>query len=68
MVEPTRKSVSVYRQYRDHAAEFGIPIAWSQQGHREDDSTSSGAHRDDLVAHCEQSAWVRAQEQPRHAS
>src|SRR5689334_17971258 len=27
VVEPTRKSVSVYRQYREHAAEFGIPVA-----------------------------------------
>ncbi|MEU1165919.1 hypothetical protein ABZ372_38030, partial [Streptomyces sp. NPDC005921] len=27
VVEPTRKSLSVYRQYRDHAAEFGIPVA-----------------------------------------
>ncbi|WP_186781647.1 MULTISPECIES: ATP-binding protein [unclassified Streptomyces] len=27
VVEPTRKSVSVYEQYRAHAAEFGVPLA-----------------------------------------
>ena len=27
VAEPTRKDVSVYRQYRDHAREFGIPVA-----------------------------------------
>ena len=26
VVEPTRKSVSVYRQYTDYAAEYGIPV------------------------------------------
>ncbi|MFF4864444.1 ATP-binding protein [Streptomyces sp. NPDC001231] len=67
VVEPTRKSVSVYRQYRDHAAEFGIPIA--VVGNKitgEDDLLFLKEHvGDDLLAHCEQSSFVRAQEQGR---
>ncbi|WP_409468169.1 ATP-binding protein [Streptomyces sp. HC307] len=67
VVEPTRKSVSVYRQYRDHAAEFGIPIGVvGNKVTGEDDLDFLRLHvGDDLVAHCEQSAWVRAQEQGR---
>ncbi|WBO62892.1 ATP-binding protein [Streptomyces camelliae] len=65
VVEPTRKSVSVYRQYRDHAAEFGIPVA--VVGNKitgEDDLLFLKEHvGDDLLAHCEQSPYVRAQEQ-----
>ncbi|MFK4106763.1 adenylyl-sulfate kinase [Streptomyces sp. NPDC019531] len=67
VVEPTRKSVSVYRQYRDHAAEFGIPVAVvGNKVTGEDDlaflRTQVG---EDLIAHCEQSSFVRAHEQGR---
>jgi CO dehydrogenase maturation factor len=67
VVEPTRKSVSVYRQYRDHAAEFGIPIAVvGNKVTGEDDMLFLKEHvGDDLLAHCEQSSYVRAQEQGR---
>jgi CO dehydrogenase maturation factor len=67
VVEPTRKSVSVYRQYRDHAAEFGIPIAVvGNKVTGEDDLLFLKKHvGDDLLAHCEQSSYVRAQEQGR---
>ncbi|WEO98959.1 ATP-binding protein [Streptomyces sp. FXJ1.172] len=67
VVEPTRKSVSVYRQYRDHAAEFGIPIAVvGNKVTGEDDLLFLKEHvGDDLLAHCEQSSYVRAQEQGR---
>jgi CO dehydrogenase maturation factor len=67
VVEPTRKSVSVYRQYRDHAAEFGIPIAVvGNKVTGEDDLLFLKEHvGDDLLAHCEQSPYVRAQEQGR---
>ncbi|MEV7383583.1 ATP-binding protein [Streptomyces lydicus] len=67
VVEPTRKSVSVYRQYRDHAAEFGIPIAVvGNKVTGEDDLTFLRTHvGDDLLAHCVQSSYVRAQEQGR---
>ena len=67
VVEPTRKSVSVYRQYRDHAAEFGIPVAVvGNKVTGEDDldflRTNVGS---DLLAHCIQSSYVRAHEQGR---
>ncbi|MDQ1049223.1 ATP-binding protein [Streptomyces sp. V4I2] len=69
VVEPTRKSVSVYRQYRDHAAEFGIPVAVvGNKVTGEDDLAFLREHVGaDLVAHCEQSSFVRAQEQGRDA-
>jgi CO dehydrogenase maturation factor len=67
VVEPTRKSVSVYRQYRDHAAEFGIPIAVvGNKVTGEDDLLFLKEHvGDDLLAHCAQSSYVRALEQGR---
>ncbi|MGW3956312.1 ATP-binding protein [Streptomyces sp. NPDC004752] len=67
VVEPTRKSVSVLRQYRDHAAEFGIPVA--VVGNKVTDAADLEFLRrhvgDDLLAHCELSPFVRAQEQGR---
>ncbi|MET9122263.1 ATP-binding protein [Streptomyces sp. NPDC004528] len=67
VAEPTRKSVSVYRQYRDHAAEFGIPVAVvGNKVTGADDLDFLREHVGaDLVAHCEQSPYVRAQEQGR---
>ncbi|MFC8520358.1 ATP-binding protein [Streptomyces sp. NPDC057257] len=67
VVEPTRKSVSVYRQYRDHAAEFGIPVAVvGNKVTGEDDLDFLRSQvGDDLLAHCVQSSYVRAQEQGR---
>ena len=67
VVEPTRKSVSVYRQYRDHAAEFGIPVAVvGNKVTGEDDLLFLKEHvGEDLLAHCEQSPYVRTQEQGR---
>ncbi|OIJ97679.1 ATP-binding protein [Streptomyces monashensis] len=67
VVEPTRKSVSVYRQYRDHAAEFGVPVAVvGNKVTGADDLDFLRTHvGDDLLAHCVQSSYVRAQEQGR---
>jgi CO dehydrogenase maturation factor len=67
VVEPTRKSVSVYRQYQEHAAEFGIPVAVvGNKVTGEDDLLFLKEHvGDDLLAHCVQSSYVRAQEQGR---
>ncbi|MEU6493410.1 ATP-binding protein [Streptomyces sp. NPDC046994] len=67
VAEPTRKSVSVYRQYRDHAAEFGIPVAVvGNKVTGEDDLDFLRVHvGEDLIAHCEQSSYVRALEQCR---
>jgi CO dehydrogenase maturation factor len=67
VVEPTRKSLSVYRQYREHAAEFGIPIGVvGNKVTGEDDLLFLKEHvGEDLLAHCVQSSYVRAQEQGR---
>ncbi|MET8946042.1 ATP-binding protein [Streptomyces sp. NPDC004542] len=67
VVEPTRKSASVYRQYRDHAAEFGVPVAVvGNKVTGEDDLLFLKEHvGDDLLAHCVHSTYVRAQEQGR---
>ncbi|MFJ5686843.1 ATP-binding protein [Streptomyces sp. NPDC093099] len=67
VAEPTRKGVSVYRQYRDHAREFGIALAVvGNKVTGEDDLLFLKEHvGDDLIAYCEQSPWVRAQEQGR---
>ena len=67
VAEPTRKGVSVYRQYRDHAREFGIPLAViGNKVTGEDDllflKEETG---DDLLTHLVQSSWVRAAEQGR---
>ncbi|MCF3129276.1 ATP-binding protein [Streptomyces olivochromogenes] len=67
VVEPTLKSLSVYRQYRDHAAEFGVPVAVvGNKVTGEDDLDFLRAHvGGDLLAHCVLSPFVRAQEQGR---
>ncbi|MFJ4922912.1 ATP-binding protein [Streptomyces sp. NPDC088725] len=67
VAEPTRKGVSVYRQYRDHAREFGITIAVvGNKVTGEDDLLFLKEHvGDDLLAYCVHSPWVRAQEQGR---
>ncbi|MFJ3891935.1 ATP-binding protein [Streptomyces sp. NPDC090083] len=67
VAEPTRKGVSVYRQYRDHAREFGIRLAViGNKVTGEDDllflKEETG---DDLLTHLVQSPWVRAAEQGR---
>ncbi|MFF4749475.1 ATP-binding protein [Streptomyces sp. NPDC002514] len=69
VVEPTRKSLSVLRQYRDHAAEFGIPVAVvGNKVTGADDLDFLHRHvGEDLLAHCELSSFVRAQEQGRGA-
>ncbi|MET7686382.1 adenylyl-sulfate kinase [Streptomyces sp. NPDC005483] len=67
VAEPTRKGVSVYRQYRDHAREFGIRIAViGNKVTGEDDLLFLKEHvGDDLLTHLVQSPWVRAAEQDR---
>ncbi|MGY4981924.1 ATP-binding protein [Streptomyces sp. 900105755] len=67
VVEPTRKSLSVYHQYRDHAAEFGIPVAVVGNKVTGADDLAFLRERvgEDLLAHCELSPYVRAQEQGR---
>ncbi|MEU6350947.1 ATP-binding protein [Streptomyces sp. NPDC047072] len=67
VAEPTRKGVSVYRQYRDHAREFGIRIAVvGNKVTGEDDLLFLKEQvGDDLLTHLVQSPWVRAAEQGR---
>ncbi|WP_406180195.1 ATP-binding protein [Streptomyces canus] len=67
VAEPTRKGISVYRQYRDHAREFGIRIAViGNKVTGEDDLLFLKEHvGDDLVTHLFHSPWVRAAEQGR---
>ncbi|MEU0075775.1 ATP-binding protein [Streptomyces sp. NPDC006332] len=67
VAEPTRKGVSVYRQYREHAQEFGIRIA--AVGNKvtgEDDLLFLKEQLgDDLLTHLVDSPWVRSAEQGR---
>jgi CO dehydrogenase maturation factor len=68
VAEPTRKGVSVYRQYKDHAAEFGVPLAVvGNKVTSEDDRLFLKEHvGDDLLVCFGHSDWVRAREQGRH--
>ncbi|WP_033307980.1 ATP-binding protein [Streptomyces iakyrus] len=67
VAEPTRKGVSVYRQYRDHAEQFGIRIAVvGNKVTGEDDLLFLKEHvGDDLLTHLVHSPGVRAAEQGR---
>ncbi|GLW11167.1 ATP-binding protein [Microtetraspora sp. NBRC 13810] len=67
VAEPSRQGVSVYRQYRDYAAEFDVPIAVvGNKVHGEDDVAFLRAHvGDDLLTWFGHSRAVRALEQGR---
>jgi len=67
VAEPTRKGVSVYRQYRDHAREFGIRLGViGNKVTGEDDLLFLKEEvGDDLLTHLVHSPWVRAAEQGR---
>ncbi|MFI6910393.1 ATP-binding protein [Nonomuraea sp. NPDC050394] len=64
VAEPTRQGVSVYRQYRDHAAEFGVPVVViGNKIHDGDDVDFLRAEvGEDLLTCFEHSAAVRAME------
>ncbi|MFH9985063.1 nucleotide-binding protein [Streptomyces luteogriseus] len=70
VAEPTRKGVSVHRQYRDHADRFGIRIAVvGNKVTGEDDLLFLKEQvGDDLLTHLVHSPWVRAAEQGRAGS
>ncbi|WP_037673090.1 ATP-binding protein [Streptomyces griseus] len=70
VTEPTRKGVSVHRQYRHHAREFGIPLAVvGNKVTGEDDLLFLKEEvGDDLLTHLVQSPWVRSAEQGRTAT
>jgi CO dehydrogenase maturation factor len=65
VAEPTRRGVSVYRQYRDHAREFDIPLAViGNKVTGEDDLLFLKEEvGDDLLTHLVLSPWVRSAEQ-----
>ncbi|MFC9126218.1 ATP-binding protein [Streptomyces sp. NPDC057099] len=67
VAEPTRKGVSVYRQYRDHAHEFGIRVAvvGNKVTCEEDLLFLKEEVGDDLLTYLIHSPWVRAAEQGR---
>ncbi|MGC2996892.1 ATP-binding protein [Streptomyces sp. G35A] len=67
VAEPTRKGVSVYRQYRDHAEQFGIRIAVIGNKVTSEDDLLFLKEQvgDDLLTHLVHSDWVRAAEQGR---
>jgi CO dehydrogenase maturation factor len=67
VAEPTRKGVSVYRQYREHAAEFDVPIAvvGNKVTGPDDDEFLREHVGEDLLTTFGHSDWVRAREQGR---
>ncbi|MEU1386824.1 MULTISPECIES: ATP-binding protein [unclassified Nonomuraea] len=68
VAEPTRQGVSVYQQYRDHAAKYDVAIAVvGNKVHGPSDVEFLRAHvGDDLLTWMEHSSAVRAMEQGRH--
>jgi CO dehydrogenase maturation factor len=67
VAEPTRKGVSVYRQYVGYAADYNVPIkVVGNKVQGADDLAYLRAEvGDDLLTWCEQSSAVRAMEQGR---
>ncbi|SFJ51529.1 CO dehydrogenase maturation factor [Streptosporangium canum] len=67
VAEPTRQGVGVYRQYRDYAADFGVPVAVvGNKVHGPRDVEFLREHvGQDLLVCVEHSAAVRAMEQGR---
>lgn len=64
VTEPTRKGVSVYRQYREYARDFGVPLRLvgnKVQGPQDVDFLRDQAG-DDLLVTLGNSDWVRALE------
>ncbi|MGP3983036.1 nucleotide-binding protein [Streptomyces sp. KR80] len=70
VAEPTRKGVSVYRQYRDYAAEHGVALAVVGNKVTGPDDVAFLREQvgEDLLICLEYSPYVRAQEQGRHAA
>ncbi|MGW2155471.1 ATP-binding protein [Nonomuraea sp. NPDC001699] len=68
VAEPTRQGVSVYQQYRDHAAKYDVALAVvGNKVHGPSDVEFLREHvGDDLLTWMEHSSAVRAMEQGRH--
>ncbi|MFG2777519.1 ATP-binding protein [Streptomyces prunicolor] len=69
VVEPTRRGVSVYRQYKEYARDFGVVLKVVGNKVRGDDSADLDFLRaevgDDLLVTVGHSDWVRAMEKGR---
>lgn len=64
IVEPTQKSLSVWRQYKDYADNYGIAISVvGNKIHDEDDlAILTEACGEDMIGHFVESRWVRKAE------
>ncbi|MCH0541509.1 ATP-binding protein [Streptomyces sp. MUM 203J] len=69
VAEPTRKGVSVYRQYKEYARDFGVPlrVVGNKVQGRDDLDFLRGEIGDDLLTTVGHSDWVRAAEKGRPA-
>jgi CO dehydrogenase maturation factor len=67
VAEPTRKGVAVYRQYKEYARDFGVPLrVVGNKVHSEDDLEFLREETgDDLLTAFGYSDWVRAMERGR---
>jgi CO dehydrogenase maturation factor len=67
VAEPTRKGVSVYRQYKEYARDFGVPLrVVGNKVHSDDDLDFLREEAgDDLLVAFGHSGWVRAMEKGR---
>ncbi|MGW0756006.1 ATP-binding protein [Streptomyces sp. NPDC002814] len=67
VAEPTRRGVSVYRQYKEYAADFGVALAVvGNKVHGQEDLDFLRAEvGDDLLVSVGYSDWVRAMEKGR---
>jgi CO dehydrogenase maturation factor len=70
VAEPTRKGVSVYRQYKEYARDFGVPLrVVGNKVHNSDDLDFLREETgDDLLVAFGHSDWVRAMEKGRPRS
>jgi CO dehydrogenase maturation factor len=69
VAEPTRKGVSVYRQYQQYAADYGVNlrVVGNKVQHEDDAAYLREAVGDDLIGWLGQSDWVRRAEQGRES-
>lgn len=67
VAEPTRKGVSVYRQYKEYAADYqvNLRVVGNKVQHQDDLDYLRDAVGDDLLTSFGQSEWVRRTEQGR---
>ncbi|GAA3373745.1 hypothetical protein GCM10020367_34880 [Streptomyces sannanensis] len=69
VAEPTRKGISVYRQYKEYARDFGVPlkVVGNKVQGRDDLDFLRAEAGEDLLVTVGHSDWVRAMEKGRAA-